>query len=83
MTMKKIYCSPVTTLIVFEAEEKLLVISAETTNPVEGGDPPHQEVMVLLPTHLLVLVMQNDRFGTMMTRKWKVNNKQRTNLSYE
>lgn len=39
MTMKKIYCSPVTTLIVFEAEEKLLVISAETTNPVEGGDP--------------------------------------------
>ncbi len=39
MAMKKIYCSPVTTLIVFEAEEKLLVISAETTNPVEGGDP--------------------------------------------
>lgn len=39
MTMKKIYCSPVTTLIVFEAEEKLLVISAETTDPVEGGDP--------------------------------------------
>lgn len=39
MTMKKIYCSPVTTLIVFEAEEKLLVISAGTTDPVEGGDP--------------------------------------------
>lgn len=39
MTMKKIYCSPVTTLIVFEAEEKLLTISAETTNPIEGGDP--------------------------------------------
>lgn len=39
MAMKKIYCSPVTTLIVFEAEEKLLVISAGTTDPVEGGDP--------------------------------------------
>ena len=39
MTMKKIYCSPLTTLIVLEAEEKLLTISAETTNPVEGGDP--------------------------------------------
>lgn len=39
MAMKKIYCSPVTTLIVFEAEEKLLTISAETTDPVEGGDP--------------------------------------------
>lgn len=39
MTMKKIYCSPVTTLIVFEAEEKLLVISAGTTDPVEGGGP--------------------------------------------
>ena len=39
MVMKKIYCSPVTTLIVFEAEEKLLVISAGTTDPVEGGDP--------------------------------------------
>ena len=31
MAMKKIYCSPVTTLIVFEAEEKLLTISAGTT----------------------------------------------------
>ena len=39
MTMKKIYCSPVTKLIVFEAEEKLLTISAGTTDPVEGGDP--------------------------------------------
>ena len=39
MTMKKIYCSPVTTLIVFEAEEKLLTISAGTTDPEEGGDP--------------------------------------------
>ena len=39
MTMKKIYCSPVTTLIVFEAEVKLLTISAGTTDPVEGGDP--------------------------------------------
>ena len=39
MAMKKIYCSPVTTLIVFEAEEKLLVISGRTTDPVEGGDP--------------------------------------------
>lgn len=36
MAMKKIYCSPVTTLIVFEAEEKLLTISAGTTDPVEG-----------------------------------------------
>lgn len=39
MTMKKIYCSPLTTLIVFEAEEKLLTISAGTIDPVEGGDP--------------------------------------------
>ncbi len=39
MAMKKIYCSPVTTLIVFEAEAKLLTISAGTTDPVEGGDP--------------------------------------------
>ena len=39
MAMKKIYCSPVTTLIVFEAEEKLLTISAGTTDPEEGGDP--------------------------------------------
>ena len=39
MAMKKIYCSPVTTLIVFEAEEKLLTISGRTTDPVEGGDP--------------------------------------------
>ena len=39
MAMKKIYCSPVTTLIVFDAEAKLLVISAGTTDPVEGGDP--------------------------------------------
>ena len=39
MAMKKIYCSPVTTLIVFEAEEKLLTFSAGTTDPVEGGDP--------------------------------------------
>ena len=39
MAMKKIYCSPGTTLIVFEAEEKLLTISAGTTDPVEGGDP--------------------------------------------
>ena len=63
MTMKKIYCSPVTTLIVFEAEEKLLTISAETTNPIEGGT--QLEVIVVL---LTLLVMQNDRFGTMMTR---------------
>ena len=66
MAMKKIYCSPVTTLIVFEAEEKLLVISAGTTDPVEGGDPTGGNV--LLPTHLLLLAMQNDSFGTMMTR---------------
>lgn len=39
MTQKKSYLQPICTLVNVQEESHLLVISAETTNPTEGGDP--------------------------------------------
>jgi conserved domain protein len=39
MTTKKTYRRPNTTVVLLAAESSLLTISAETTDPTEGGDP--------------------------------------------
>lgn len=39
MTTKKTYRRPNTTVVLLAAESSLMTISAETTNPTEGGDP--------------------------------------------
>ncbi len=38
-TQKMSYLQPVCTCVNVQAESHILVISATTTNPVEGGDP--------------------------------------------
>ena len=38
-TQKRSYLQPVCTCVNVQAESHILVISATTTNPVEGGDP--------------------------------------------
>lgn len=40
-TQKKSYLQPVCTCVNVQAESHILVISATTTNPIEGGDPTH------------------------------------------
>ncbi|MBF1401309.1 aminotransferase [Prevotella histicola] len=39
MTTKKTYRRPNTTVVLLAAESSLMTISAETTDPTEGGDP--------------------------------------------
>lgn len=39
MTTKKTYRRPNTTVVLLAAESSLMAISAETTDPTEGGDP--------------------------------------------
>ena len=39
MKQKGIYLKPISTYIGLKIEEQLLTISAETSNPVDGGDP--------------------------------------------
>lgn len=40
-TQKTSYLQPVCTCVNVQAESHILVISATTTNPIEGGDPTH------------------------------------------